>query len=291
MKKIIILFIICFFCIWEVFPQIRKINRSRTIDAIENAVIIDSGNVRIWYALNARDIDKQDSYEDLQRLDIGLQLSKYYSFFTFNNDSLFVDWQKKNPNAKGKPHYLGIKHNYSGWCEYHYSEYIKNFGSNVFIEYTRMPAFLEMLNGKCEEQMPVQNWEILEDTLTVTGYLCQKANCRFRGRNYTAWFAVDIPIQNGPWKFGGLPGLILKVYDSDKLYVFECTKIEHFTKKFPITLNHYFNKYKNIEREKLLKYYKKIYEDFFNFAGINLIHEDGSPFIWKKIPYNPLELE
>lgn len=53
-----------------------------------------------------------------------------------------------------------------------------------------------------------------------------KATCTFRGREYTAWFCVDIPISNGPWKFGGLPGLILKVYDKDHLFVFESIEIE-----------------------------------------------------------------
>lgn len=34
------------------------------------------------------------------------------------------------------------------------------------------------------------------------------ATTQFRGLTYTAWFALDIPINEGPWKFHGLPGLI-----------------------------------------------------------------------------------
>jgi len=69
-------------------------------------------------------------------------------------------------------------------------------------------------------------WHILPDTDTVLTYLCQKAITTFRGRNYEAWFAPDIPINEGPWKFCGLPGLILKVYDTRQHYVFECIGLE-----------------------------------------------------------------
>jgi GLPGLI family protein len=64
------------------------------------------------------------------------------------------------------------------------------------------------------------NWQLQEGTDTVEGYECQKAILNFRGRNYTAWFTLEIPISDGPWKLFGLPGLILKVEDADQLYSF-----------------------------------------------------------------------
>jgi GLPGLI family protein len=71
-----------------------------------------------------------------------------------------------------------------------------------------------------------QNWAIAEETKQVGDLNCVKATCHFRGRHYTAWFAPDIPISNGPWKFGGLPGLILDLYDDEhKLrYIFQSLK-------------------------------------------------------------------
>jgi GLPGLI family protein len=64
------------------------------------------------------------------------------------------------------------------------------------------------------------NWQLQEGTDTAEGYECQKATLNFRGRNYTAWFTLEIPISDGPWKLFGLPGLILKVEDADQLFSF-----------------------------------------------------------------------
>lgn len=40
------------------------------------------------------------------------------------------------------------------------------------------------------------------------------------GRTYEAWFATDITACLGPWKFYGLPGLVMSVYDTHRQYTF-----------------------------------------------------------------------
>ncbi len=65
-----------------------------------------------------------------------------------------------------------------------------------------------------EEAKPVFNWQIEKDTITLSGLLCQKAVTRHKGRNWEVWFCPDMPFPVGPWKFYGLPGLILQANDS-----------------------------------------------------------------------------
>ncbi|TDP60352.1 GLPGLI family protein [Flavobacterium dankookense] len=55
------------------------------------------------------------------------------------------------------------------------------------------------------------NWEILNETEIFLGYKCKKAKSNSYGNEVIAWFTEDIPIANGPARFNGLPGLILKI--------------------------------------------------------------------------------
>ncbi len=68
-------------------------------------------------------------------------------------------------------------------------------------------------------------WTLLPDTDEVMGYQCQMAVCHYRGRRWTAWFTLDIPLPEGPWKLCGLPGLILKARDHRGDYEFTAESI------------------------------------------------------------------
>jgi GLPGLI family protein len=82
---------------------------------------------------------------------------------------------------------------------------------------------------KCVEKLR-QEWMTQDEFTTILGYLCQKATTTFRGRNYIAWFAAELPIDDGPWKFYGLPGLILKVEDEQGIFRFTAIGIENVEK-------------------------------------------------------------
>lgn len=60
----------------------------------------------------------------------------------------------------------------------------------------------------------VIHWQIQKETGEWESYKTQMAKASWGGRDWIAWFAPDIPIQKGPYKFRGLPGLITSVEDS-----------------------------------------------------------------------------
>jgi len=68
---------------------------------VSEITVIDSGTVRVLYALNATDIKNLETYDDLQRLEIGAQYSKYYSFFVFKKDSTVSARAKESRNKNG----------------------------------------------------------------------------------------------------------------------------------------------------------------------------------------------
>ncbi len=76
-----------------------------------------------------------------------------------------------------------------------------------------------------EEDIPVQEWTLTDDTCNILGYECKSAVCDFRGRRWTAFYTDAVPVADGPWKFGGLPGFIMQVYDEGRQYEFTCVGI------------------------------------------------------------------
>lgn len=97
------------------------------------------------------------------------------------------------------------------------------------------------------------DWEIINDSVTtIAGHECYLAETNFRGRHWRAWYAPDIPLQLGPWKFCGLPGMILKAESPDFLNI-ECYQI--LTRGLtPVKFyNYYGHKYGDAKRTDYIK--------------------------------------
>ena len=65
---------------------------------------------------------------------------------------------------------------------------------------------------------PKLNWEIVNESKVISGFLCGKAITQVAENSATtqmktvvAWFAFDLPFNFGPKQFNGLPGLILEL--------------------------------------------------------------------------------
>ena len=102
-----------------------------------------------------------------------------------------------------------------------------------------------------EDELKPQDWTILEDTMTILDYPCQKAICSWRGRDWVAWFAPDIPINEGPFKFYGLPGLIMKLEDTESHYSFTMIGLQQVNE--PMYMYGKSNSYRKINRLSFLR--------------------------------------
>lgn len=114
----------------------------------------------------------------------------------------------------------------------------------------------DMTNWIIYEPLEKPSWEIGLESDTILGFSCLKAITFFRGREWIAYFAPEIPIEEGPWKLCGLPGLILKAYDSKHQYEYEAKEIDTCS----AGLVEYFNDFDRLElhdRRKALEFHKK----------------------------------
>lgn len=118
-----------------------------------------------------------------------------------------------------------------------------------------------------KDSMNIFSWSINQNKKEILGYSCQEATTYYRGRDYTAYFTTDIPFQAGPWKFYGLPGLILEVESNDGVIKLNANRInikkgeiEEIENPFldidlePISWDEYINEYEKKYKE--LKSYR-----------------------------------
>jgi GLPGLI family protein len=225
---------------------------------------------------------------DTMMLEIGNKSCKFYSYHNYLVDSI-----RKISDRSTWMLYKSTPNKYTVYINYpeNKTTVIDNAkGTLKYFEYI--------------ENFEISKWTILDETMQILSHTCKKATCRFRGRDYIAWYAIDIPISRGPYKFAGLPGLIMKIADTENSYSFECVGIEKTNKPM--------NKDKKggietvpTSREEFISMEKRFYsnpkataEAAFKSTGINfdeLMEQAKERNV--EIPnnaiknYNPIELE
>lgn len=139
------------------------------------------------------------------------------------------------------------------------------------------------------EAVPKLNWKMTAERKSILGYDCQRATCTFRGRDYEAWFTTEIPLSYGPWKFQGLPGLILEVADTKNEYHFTATGIEQVDGKESIQI--FEEEIRPIKRTRALKMEAMLHKDHGTFASDYGITFRMEGFEHSVLPYHPIELK
>ena len=105
---------------------------------------------------------------------------------------------------------------------YSYTHVYKDYVSNNMKFEDMMPNGAPVF---VEEQMNLINWKLGKEEKEIMGYQCREARCTFRGRDYIAYFTTELPFKAAPWKFHGLPGVVLQVESTDEFLYLEAKTV------------------------------------------------------------------
>lgn len=151
-------------------------------------------------------------------LDIDKDGSKYYSKKAFDNDSIIAEMVRKQV-ASGSRN-ISISRSYSsGDVQYEVQKTYPDFK-------TYLITSIENDSYKVLEDRPLE-WKISPEKSKIGAFEAQKAEANFAGRLWTVWFTTEVPFQDGPYKFHGLPGLIVKAEDKTGTHIMELKAIKN----------------------------------------------------------------
>lgn len=162
--------------------------------------------------------------KDILRLELYPESSFCYSYYTWMTDSL-----KMEPNGDkiwDEMFFAWYRSGASGEPTYPYKR------SNWLIEKNRSTDnmtvydfFDSQFYQYSDTGLSSSDWVITYSVSNINGYDCMLATCSYHGRDWEVWFSTDLPWQDGPWKFSGLPGLVVSASDVEGLYRFDLKEI------------------------------------------------------------------
>ena len=249
-----------------------------------NVTEIGRSKIRILYAFQAQDLKDEETWIDCGQLLTDKGVTQYTSYYVSENNAYIRQWLKDNPSKGYYPGSAKMKGRLKDyWSEYQYSQIYVH--GRELTEWAVMPS-AEFIQYRYTEPWPSMQWTLESEKRTICGYQCQRATCHWRGRDYVAWFTSAIPLKSGPWKFGGLPGLIMKIYDTKHLYTWEAVSVENGS--FPIyQLDE--RRFKDSDRKKVLKMQRDWNMKYRELAGVMRVGSNTP--VTTRYPYDPLELE
>ena len=161
----------------------------------------------------------EDLKTEMMFLDTTKDGSKYYSYTVFNSDSLMKVDLEKQLAATGS---INVKSDMrKGDVRYSVTKTYPDYKINL---HRRLG--MDAYNISDDRKI---NWKILSEKEKIGEWNAQKAEADFAGRKWIAWFSTEIPIQDGPYKFRGLPGLIVKVEDKTGSHKMELKGIKNIS--------------------------------------------------------------
>ncbi|WP_185097134.1 GLPGLI family protein [Chryseobacterium sp. IHB B 17019] len=173
-------------------------------------------------------------------------------------------------------------------------KYYSNFPETIGITSSKVYVSLAVYNKnfRYEEDNNI-SWQLQNDFKTIGKYKVQKAIAKKYGRTWVAWFAKDIPFPFGPYKFSGLPGLILEVYDDKDDYHYSLYKFGK--RKYICNSANMYKNAKLVDKSKVFDQKRKSMQDINKFKEL-IDDPEIIQTITKRAPvvakeYNPIELK
>ena len=253
----------------------------------EAQVAIDKANLKCLYNYSCvSDLLRPERYvNDEMLLLIGSKYTSFYSQTNFTTDSL----RQANPaefapgvsTVDGVITVIPAKNPLRRRT--HSSEiYLIDRSTGKFQCWDKIGTSLYSYN----ETIVNPSWIISSDTCSVLGYTCQKATTNYGGREWTAWFAPEIPISEGPWKLRGLPGLILKAASSDNQFSFVAAGLERAPNLGSIVTYDGDNAYRKIAKKDFFSVKKRFWEKPFADEGVTITSSSAGAF---RLDFNFIE--
>ncbi|GEQ85577.1 hypothetical protein ULMS_10850 [Patiriisocius marinistellae] len=152
-----------------------------------------------------------------------------------------------NVNNKNEDIVIGLS---SKENEFVYKDFYKN--ESYYVETVEF-KFIHIIDS-----LNTMRWELKEEFEEIFGFKCQKAITSYGGRNYIAFFTTEMAFANGPWRFDGLPGLILNVTSDDSVFSILATSIKLVNKNVEF-VNPYENEI-SLDWNSFLSFYRQRYD-------------------------------
>lgn len=268
------IFVNLFLSLFCLLPSLAQVPvRPRTLTTGDSLDII---RYRVLYNL-AFISDREDREfitKDIIRLEIGDKVMKEYSQRLFVADSLAKEAIESGKFPKYVYDIVPPMVIYKGVPA----------PNRLTVDY-RLPDKAPVMTYS--EDIPTLEWTILSEKRMVAGYICQRAEADFGGRHWVAWYAQEIPIPAGPYKFGSLPGLILELKDMEGDYHYTCVGLYDLAGKVPM-MRWQWNQKKTTKQD-LDKVVRQLYanpEQALKALG-SKTHFAGDAML--NLPYNPIE--
>lgn len=183
--------------------------------------------------------DQNNIKTEMAFLDATPEKSIFYGEKRLKRDSLLTKMRETRGGSFDRTQMQNLRSNIDFTIEKDFKTGTKTFNSRIGRD-----------QYSYDEDRPME-WKILPETAKIGEYKTQKAETDFAGRKWAAWFTTDVPFQDGPYKFSGLPGLIVKVEDSKGDYSFDLKE----TKKIAEIQN--FNQSGNVVKVKRKDFVKQ----------------------------------